>query len=665
MWVVGLALLLGLVILVAESGAPAAPPVQPTPSVAARTTPVPPEAPQPLPPADDLADRGAGARLSGSVVDDETGAPVPNAAVVVAGARGVTDAKGRFSAPVLARGGPVAVTADGYRALSALWNGEPTLTLGMARVGMLMVRVVHAGKPVAAAQVALSPPEPPRSAQAEGQGVAVFQPLEGGAYAVSARNADGTLAGLAEAAVADREHVQVTVVLQPAAAMTGKVVEADGKDAPGAQVWAEAEDGTLLGQGVAGADGAFVLGGLPPTDKARVLAIKGGRQGRSALVALGRATRVDVGTLTLSKGGQHLSGSVLDENDLPVDGATVELGPVWSGGESTWAAVRTDAAGHFDFADLPEGIFDVTARLGELSAGRDAVKSGQRNVVLRLLSGARLVGRVVDTAGTPVGAFTVRAVPRRAYGPRPDDGRESRAPEASASATSSADGKFSAAPVGRGMYDVEVTTPDGAVGRVEAQVSGALTDVGDIRVETGGTITGRISNKRNGSMVSGAQVSNGARTATTGVDGRFSLAVPAGRHTVWVSHPGYFGKRVEVPEIRAGSSEDVGDVALVPGTRRDIEGRQGFGGVGATLREDKGNPVVEGLVGDSPAARAGLQKGDVILSVDGESMQGKGVQDAISNIRGEVGSNVWLRVRRGTEELSIPVRRESITLPGR
>ena len=116
--------------------------------------------------------------------------------------------------------------------------------------------------------------------------------------------------------------------------------------------------------------------------------------------------------------------------------------------------------------------------------------------------------------------------------------------------------------------------------------------------------------------------------------------------------------------MAVGASLDLGEVGLMGGSRREIEGRQGFGGVGATLREDKGNVVVERLLEDGPGVRMGLKKGDVILAVDGEDVLGKGVQEAISNIRGESGSTTWIKVKRGGEEVMVPVRREPINVEG-
>jgi carboxyl-terminal processing protease len=59
--------------------------------------------------------------------------------------------------------------------------------------------------------------------------------------------------------------------------------------------------------------------------------------------------------------------------------------------------------------------------------------------------------------------------------------------------------------------------------------------------------------------------------------------------------------------------------------------------------------VVAPLAG-SPAEGAGLQAGDFVLAVDGESVNGTTMDDQISHIRGEEGTDVTLTLQRGEQE---------------
>tara|TARA_Y100000994_G_scaffold114926_1_gene94501 strand:+ start:1777 stop:3108 length:1332 start_codon:yes stop_codon:yes gene_type:complete len=91
-----------------------------------------------------------------------------------------------------------------------------------------------------------------------------------------------------------------------------------------------------------------------------------------------------------------------------------------------------------------------------------------------------------------------------------------------------------------------------------------------------------------------------------------------------------------------------------------------FQGIGATVNKPAGSDFVEIVrpLPDSPAEAAGVQVGDIILEVDGDSAKGWSVEEAVLRIRGPQGSPVELLIRHldGTEELIIVVRDE-IKLP--
>jgi carboxyl-terminal processing protease len=95
--------------------------------------------------------------------------------------------------------------------------------------------------------------------------------------------------------------------------------------------------------------------------------------------------------------------------------------------------------------------------------------------------------------------------------------------------------------------------------------------------------------------------------------------------------------------------------------REDISGS--FEGIGAAVRMDEMGRVViaEPFVGQ-PAAKAGLLRGDVILSVDKKSLDGMSLYEAISLIRGPAGTTVVLTVaRQGIDKpFDVPVVRARI-----
>ncbi|SER81206.1 carboxyl-terminal processing protease [Gracilibacillus ureilyticus] len=89
-----------------------------------------------------------------------------------------------------------------------------------------------------------------------------------------------------------------------------------------------------------------------------------------------------------------------------------------------------------------------------------------------------------------------------------------------------------------------------------------------------------------------------------------------------------------------------------------------FEGIGAEVSMVNGNVTIVAPIKDSPAEKAGLKPNDQILTVDGESVEGLDLYEAVNKIRGEKGSEVTIEIRRpGVEDLlSIDITRDSIPL---
>ncbi len=89
-----------------------------------------------------------------------------------------------------------------------------------------------------------------------------------------------------------------------------------------------------------------------------------------------------------------------------------------------------------------------------------------------------------------------------------------------------------------------------------------------------------------------------------------------------------------------------------------------FGGIGAQVEaSDKQIKVIAALPG-SPAEKAGVKAGDVILQIDGVSTEGMSVNDAVLKIRGVEGTSVKLLLQREGEPkpIEISILRQKITL---
>lgn len=96
--------------------------------------------------------------------------------------------------------------------------------------------------------------------------------------------------------------------------------------------------------------------------------------------------------------------------------------------------------------------------------------------------------------------------------------------------------------------------------------------------------------------------------------------------------------------------------------RDDLSGNIG-GGIGAELgrRNDKVT-VIRPLV-NSPAARAGVQAGDIVLGVNDKTVEKQSVDDVVKQIRGEIGTTVKLAVERDGEPKELTITREKIVAP--
>lgn len=89
-----------------------------------------------------------------------------------------------------------------------------------------------------------------------------------------------------------------------------------------------------------------------------------------------------------------------------------------------------------------------------------------------------------------------------------------------------------------------------------------------------------------------------------------------------------------------------------------------FSGIGAEIDEQDSYIVVVSPLRDSPAENAGLRSGDLIVAVDGETTFEMSVQEAVSIIRGERGSEVVLTIVREGEDATreVTIERADITI---
>lgn len=88
-------------------------------------------------------------------------------------------------------------------------------------------------------------------------------------------------------------------------------------------------------------------------------------------------------------------------------------------------------------------------------------------------------------------------------------------------------------------------------------------------------------------------------------------------------------------------------------------------GIGARLQEDTLGAKASRVFESSPAFRAGMRTGDVITTVNGESVAGHKLEDIVAAIKGEEGTSVKLQVVRSkaAEPILLTIKRAQVIIP--
>lgn len=95
------------------------------------------------------------------------------------------------------------------------------------------------------------------------------------------------------------------------------------------------------------------------------------------------------------------------------------------------------------------------------------------------------------------------------------------------------------------------------------------------------------------------------------------------------------------------------------------EGTSGeFGGLGIEVGQEDGFIKVISPIDDTPAQRAGVQAGDLIIKLDDKPVKGMSLDESVKMMRGKVGTDLKLTILRETEEkpLTITITRDKITV---
>lgn len=410
-------------------------------------------------------------------------------------------------------------------------------------------------------------------------------------------------------------------------------------------------------------DGKFLLSGIPE-GAIRLTISAHGFQPHAPIelnVIANEAATLSA-TLTPRTG---FGGRVLSPQGESVSGAAVYIRPTAQARDFDRRAVAlTDEDGFFWVDSPPTSPAVAWARHSNWGPTLDTAIAGAENDLrLVLQAGGALTGRVVDEQGLPLSIYRIQLL--GTVGSRHSRGRLVNVRDP--------DGIFRLEPVEPGRWAMVVT----ASNRPETHTrkwqvfANTDTDVGDIIIDHGGTIRGRVVDGTSGTAISGAYIGYegvvGFRGRRRGVrsnaEGAFELpGIPSGTASVYVSAPKYVRRLISGVQVTGNRFTDTGDIAL---TTKD--GKQGvqYSGIGISIAFREDRVVLQNVFDGGPAAAAELQRGTAIFRINGIDVGDLNPNQVVQMIRGEVGSEVALEVRRpGVDYIeTIRVERQEVQAP--
>ena len=337
-----------------------------------------------------------------------------------------------------------------------------------------------------------------------------------------------------------------------------------------------------------------------------------------------------------------IAGRVVDARGKGIAGATVV---VEKGGETN--VTRSAADGHFKYGEIAEDVrgASVTAiHMDHAPSERQTAEPGTE-MILQLGPGGRVMGLISSRDGAVEKAANVSIIGRKVPAPDPNGeplGRE---------VVAKVDGTFEMGPLRPGTYDL--------LARSQGKSPGVLRGV---TVQEGG-VTEVIINMGGGAKLIGVVMNNAAatlgqaqvtvfarvgaqdisRSAIAGPDGRYVVdKLPPGEARIRYQAVGHLPRvdKLMLPE-RGEVNHDVQlrDAKEIAGTKAVV------GRIGAVLEETEGGVVMRGIGEDSVAGRAGINDGDVLVSVDFTQSNTRSLSELAEDLNNAPPTQVTLEVR--------------------
>ena len=90
----------------------------------------------------------------------------------------------------------------------------------------------------------------------------------------------------------------------------------------------------------------------------------------------------------------------------------------------------------------------------------------------------------------------------------------------------------------------------------------------------------------------------------------------------------------------------------------DVDGT--YSGIGAEVKYNDNKVTLGRIFDESPASKAGLKEGDILIKVNGESIEGKSLTFVANAVKGEPGTDVVLTIIRDKKEMEFTIKRGTV-----